>query len=72
MAEETCDVAKVIEPNQMINFNAWANEAEKDDNRNVKTALKMIKKLTDYAFRFCDAGQVAQAIDRLASEQING
>jgi len=56
--------------NPMTKFNLWANEAEKDPNRNLKVALEIIRMLTSYAFQFCDAEDVANGIERIASESV--
>ena len=70
MAEENVNCAGAgqhIEKNLMIHFNEWANEAEKDSNRNTQTALLMLRPLMNYACKFCDAGLVLGQIDNLAA-----
>lgn len=65
-------MAAVFAGKQLIEFNKWANDAEQDDNKNVKTALKIIRELTIYALRFCDAEKTAGKIEQIALEHNNG
>ena len=70
MAEENVSCAGAgehIEKNLLIHFNKWANEAEKDTNRNTQAALLMLRPLINYACKFCDAGQVLGQVDNLAA-----
>jgi len=57
--------------NPMISFNAWANRAEmKEDNKDLKAALSMLRVLVGYAFRFCDAEGVSNEIEAIAQRRL--
>ena len=57
--------------NPMMSFNAWANRSEmKENDKDLKTALSMIRVLVGYSFRFCDAEGVATEIEALAQKRL--
>lgn len=59
--------------NPMVSLNAWANRAEmKEDDKDLKTALKMLRVLITYSFMFCDAEGIANEIEKIAQERLEG
>lgn len=59
--------------NPMMSFNAWANRAEmKEDDKDLKVALSMLRVLIDYSFRFCDAEGVANEVESIAQKRLEG
>lgn len=59
--------------NPMVSFNSWANRAEmKEDDKDLKIALEMLRVLIEYAFRFCDAEGVANEIEEIAQKRLEG